>query len=106
MKMALVVYSTDAEALWNGFRLGVFALKAGDQVKAFLFARGVECESHAVEPFNVKQMMQAFVDAGGEILACGTCLKLRNSHGTELCPLSTMKDLYELIRESDKVVSI
>ncbi|OGV44515.1 MAG: sulfur reduction protein DsrE [Lentisphaerae bacterium GWF2_57_35] len=104
--MALVVYSTDAEALWNGFRLGVFALKAGDQVKAFLFARGVECESHAVEPFNVKQMMQAFVDAGGEILACGTCLKLRNSHGTELCPLSTMKDLYELIRESDKVVSI
>jgi uncharacterized protein involved in oxidation of intracellular sulfur len=106
MKMGLLIYTTDAEALWNGFRLGVFALKAGDKVRAFLFARGVECENHTAEPFNVKQMMQTFVDEGGEILACGTCLKLRNSHGTELCPLSTMKDLHELILDSDKVVSI
>jgi uncharacterized protein involved in oxidation of intracellular sulfur len=106
MKLGLVVYSTDAEAVWNGFRLGVFALQAGDTVKAFLLARGVECEGLAAEPFNVKTMMQDFVNAGGEILACGTCLKLRNSQGSELCPLSTMKDLYELIRDSDKVVSI
>jgi uncharacterized protein involved in oxidation of intracellular sulfur len=106
MKLALVIYSTDAETLWNSFRLGVFALTAGDEVKAFLLAKGVECESHVTEPFNVKQMMQSFVDAGGEILACGTCLKLRNAHGSELCPLSTMKDLYELIRDCDKVISI
>jgi uncharacterized protein involved in oxidation of intracellular sulfur len=51
-------------------------------------------------------MMQSFVDGGGQILACGTCLKLRHSEGSELCPLSTMKDLYELIRDCDKVVSI
>ncbi len=106
MKLGLVIYSTDAETLWNGFRLGVFALNAGDKVKAFLLAKGVDCESHATEPFNVQQMMQSFVDAGGEILACGTCLKLRNSHGTDLCPLSTMQDLYELIKDSDKVISI
>ena len=53
----------------------------------------------------IKEMMQSFVDSGGRILACGTCLQLRNSQGTELCPLSTMKDLYELIRDCDKVVS-
>jgi uncharacterized protein involved in oxidation of intracellular sulfur len=106
MKLGLVIYSTDAETLWNGFRLGVFALKAGDKVKAFLLAKGVECESHTADPLNVKQMMQSFVDAGGEILACGTCLKLRNSQGTELCPLSTMKDLYELIKGSDKVITV
>jgi len=105
MKLGLVIYSTDAETLWNGFRLGVFALKQGDNVKAFLLAKGVECESHTTEPFNVKQMMQTFVDEGGTILACGTCLKLRNSQGTALCPLSTMKDLYELIRDCDKVVT-
>jgi sulfur relay (sulfurtransferase) complex TusBCD TusD component (DsrE family) len=39
------------------------------------------------------------------ILACGTCLKIRHSKGSELCPLSTMKDLYELIQESDKIIS-
>lgn len=106
MKLGLLIYSTDAEALWNGFRLGVFALQAGDTAKAFLFARGVECEQHTAEPFNVRQMMQTFVDKGGVIMACGTCLKLRNSPGTELCPLSTMQDLHELIRDADKLVSI
>ena len=50
--------------------------------------------------------MQEFVNTGGKILACGICLKIRNSEGTELCPLSTMKDLYDMINESDKVVTI
>lgn len=106
MKLGIVVYSTDAESLWNAFRLGVFALEQGDRVRAFLLARGVQCEQLEAEPFNVKQMMQSFADSGGEILACGTCLKLRHSRGSELCPLSTMKDLYEMIRDSDKVISI
>ncbi len=106
MKLALIIHATDAEILWNGFRLGLFARQAGDEVSAFLLARGVECEAHAAPPFNVKQMIQVFVDAGGKILACGTCLKLRHSEGSELCPLSTMKDLYELIRAADRVVTI
>jgi sulfur relay (sulfurtransferase) complex TusBCD TusD component (DsrE family) len=106
MKLGIVIYSTDGEAVWNAFRLGVFALKQGDTVKAFLLAKGVECERVDAAPFNVKEMMQSFVDGGGQILACGTCLKLRNSEGSELCPLSTTKELYEIIRDCDRVVSI
>jgi uncharacterized protein involved in oxidation of intracellular sulfur len=106
MKLGIVIYSTDAEAVWNAFRLGVFALKQRDIVAAFLLAKGVECEKLDAAPFNVKEMMQSFVDGGGRILACGTCLKLRNSQGSGLCPLSTMQDLYELIRDCDRVVSI
>lgn len=106
MKLGIVIYSTDAEAVWNAFRLGNFALKQGDQVKVFLLAQGVECEKLDSEKFKVKEQMQALVDQGGQILACGTCLKLRHAEGTELCPLSTMKDLYEIVRESDKVVTI
>lgn len=106
MKLGIIIYSTDAETVWNAFRLGVFSLKEGDKVKAFLLAKGVECENLIDDKFNVKEQMQLFVDNGGEILACGTCLKIRNSEGSELCPLSTMKDLYEVIRDSDKVVSI
>jgi uncharacterized protein involved in oxidation of intracellular sulfur len=105
MKLGIIIYTTDVETAWNGFRLGVFALKQGDQVKAFLMAKGVESEKLDTEQFKVAEQMQSFVDAGGEILACGTCLKLRHSEGTELCPLSTMKDLHDMIKESDKVVS-
>jgi uncharacterized protein involved in oxidation of intracellular sulfur len=44
-------------------------------------------------------------DNGGKILACGTCLKIRQQGADELCPLSTMQDLYELTRDSDKVLT-
>ena len=105
MKIALVVYSTDPETVWNAFRLGVFALLQKDSVTAFLLAGGVECESLHTEKFPVKTQMQAFANAGGNILASGTCLKLRQSNGSELCQLSTMQDLYELIRDSGRVLS-
>src|SRR3990167_4861296 len=105
MKLGIIIYSTDSETVWNGFRLGVFALKQGDQVKTFLLAKGVECEKLNTDQFKVTEQMQALVDNGGKILACGTCLKIRHSEGTELCPLSTMKDLHEIIKESDKVVT-
>lgn len=106
MKLGIVIYSDEAENIWNAFRLGVFALKQGDSVKTFLLAKGVECETLGTEKFNVTEQMQSYADAGGEILACGSCLKIRNSEGSEMCPLSTMQDLYDLINESDKVVSI
>jgi len=83
----------------------VFALKQGESVKTFLLAKGVESEKLIDEKFNVLEQMQSFVNEGGEIMACGTCLKIRNSEGSEICPLSTMKDLYEMIKDSDKVVS-
>lgn len=65
-----------------------------------------KCESFYTEQFPVKDQMQAFVDLGGTILGGGTCLKLRRSEGTELCPLSTLQDLYEMVRDSDRVLSL
>lgn len=105
MKLGIIIYSSDAETVWNAFRLGVFSLAENDSVSVFLLAQGVECESLDSEKFKVTEQMRLFLDKGGKILACGTCLKIRNSGGSELCPLSTMKDLYELIKQSDKVVS-
>lgn len=105
MKLGMIIHTTDPETAWNAFRLGVFALQQGDQVSAFLLAKGVECDHGTAAPFNVREQMETFVSAGGHIMACGTCLKIRNSGGSELCPLSTMRDLHELVRDSDKVVT-
>lgn len=105
MKLGIVIYSDDSETVWNAFRLGNLSLTKGDEVRAFLLAKGVECESLSTAQFDIPAEMQKFIAASGEILACGTCLKIRNSTGTELCPLSTMEDLYNLILHSDKVVS-
>ncbi len=105
MKIGMVIYSNDPETVWNAFRLGIFALKERDNVKAFLLAKGVESESLDTERFKVTGQIQSFVDNGGQIFACGTCLKIRQSEGSEMCPLSTMKDLYDIIKESDRIIT-
>jgi len=105
MKIELVIYSNDSETVWNAFRFGNFALKEGDEVKVFLLADGVECESLDMDKFKVTEQMQTLVDNGGEMFACGSCLKIRQSEGSEVCPLSTMKDLHEIVKESDKIVT-
>ena len=105
MKLGIIIHTNDAETAWNAFRLGVFALKQGDQVAAFLLAKGVECDQLTAAPFDVKAQMESFVTGGGQILACSTCFKIRNQGGLELCPLSTMKELYDLIQDSDKVIA-
>uniref|UniRef100_A0A7C2V7G1 Sulfur reduction protein DsrE n=1 Tax=Hydrogenobacter sp. TaxID=2152829 RepID=A0A7C2V7G1_9AQUI len=103
--MGIVIYSNDPEVVWNAFRFGNFALKAGDEVKVFLLAKGVESELLDTDHFKVKEQMESFVKNGGTIFACGTCLKIRDSQRSELCPVSTMKDMYELIKESDRIIT-
>ncbi|HEX7413119.1 MAG TPA: DsrE family protein [Bacteroidia bacterium] len=105
MKIAIVISTNDTETSWNAFRLANFTLTKKDTVKVFLLGKGVEAENTGTEKFDIKKQMESFVSAGGQILACGTCLKIRNSSGTELCPLSTMNDLYEIVKEADKVLT-
>ncbi len=106
MKLGLVIYSNDPGSVWNAFRFGNHAIKQHqDEVQVFLLGKGVEAESLDTEKFKITEQMQMLSDAGGKVLACGTCLKLRQSEGTEMCPLSTMNDLYQLVSECDKVLT-
>jgi len=105
MKLALVISQTDPEVVFNAFRLANFSRKEGDEVKVFLLGAGVELDRIDDPKFDARGQAEGFLQAGGEILACGSCLKLRNSEGSELCPLSTMKDLYTMVREADRVVT-
>ena len=65
----------------------------------------MECESLDTDKFKVTEQMQTFVNGGGEIFACGMCLKTRQLEGSEMCPSSTMKDMYEIVKESDKIIT-
>ena len=93
MKIGIIIYSNDSEKVWNAFRFGNFAINQKDEVKIFLLAKGVEAESFDTEKYNVTEQIKNFANSNGKIFACGTCLKIRISEGSETCPLSTMKDL-------------
>ena len=93
MKLGIVVYSGDSEAVWNAFRFGNFALAMGDKVKVFLLGKGVESESLDTDKFNVTEQRQTFVNSGGKIFACGTCLEIHQLEASEIYTVSTLKDI-------------
>ncbi len=105
MKIGLIISSNDAEACWNAFRFANFSLNNKDVVNIFLLGKGVEYEQISNEQFNIIEQAGKFLDGGGKIFACGTCLKQRNSAGSNLCPISTMKDMYKIVAESDKILT-
>lgn len=105
MRLGIIIYSVDAEVVWNVFRLANLSLAEKNDVKIFLVASGVEYESISTEKFNSIKLAQDFIEHGGKILACGTCLKLRQKDGSQLCPISNMKELYNLVKESDRVLT-
>jgi uncharacterized protein involved in oxidation of intracellular sulfur len=105
MKLGIIISQTEAETVFNALRLANYALKQGDAVRVFLLGQGVELDRIDDPRFKVREQAQAMLAAGGQFLACGTCLKIRESKGSELCPLSTLKDLYEVVRDSDRLVS-
>ncbi len=106
MKLGMVITQTDPETVFNALRLALYSLEQGDQVRIFLSGRGVEIDKIDDPKFDVKDQTQKVLDAGGEFLACGTCLQLRNSEGSEVCPLSTLKDHYEVVCDSDRLVTV
>ena len=105
MKTGIIISTNDAETCWNVFRFANFSLNNKDEVNIFLIGKGVEYEQISNEQFNVIEQAEKFQEMGGKIFACGICLKQRNSAGSNLCPISTMKDMYRIVSESDKILT-
>lgn len=105
IKLAVVISTNDAETVWNAFRIANYAAGEKDSVSVFLMGKGVEAQKIKDKDFNVQEMMGQFVENGGKILACGTCLRIREMDGTKQCPVSSLSEFYELIKSSDKVLS-
>jgi uncharacterized protein involved in oxidation of intracellular sulfur len=66
----------------------------------------VECEGLTHEKYNVGEQLRNYVNAGGEILACGTCIKSRHLESSlEVCPISTMVDCVNMVVWADRVLT-
>ena len=104
--LGIVLETNDPERAWNALRLGLTALETGHEVSIFLLGAGVEAEEITHETFDVRDRMKEFLDAGGDLQACGTCLELRNSEESAYCPMSTMSDLLGTVTTADRVLTI
>ena len=110
MKLAVVIYSGDAETVWNAFRMASAALAYDDEVVVFLLGKGVECVEINSLRYNVKEQMEIYKEHGGNIIGCGVCCETRQDEMPMLaknldCELGSMQDLYALVKDSDKVLT-
>ena len=106
MKLGVIVTQTDPETVFNALRLVEYSLKQGDSVRIFLSGRGVDIDKIDDPKFDVKGLAKKVLEAGCQFQACGTCINLREAKSSEICPLSTLKDHYEIVRDSDKLITV
>ena len=105
MKIGVIISSNDAENCWNALRYANFCLGQKDEVKVFFMGKGVEYQKISTDKLNTIEQAEKFLKSGGKLYACGTCIKSREQEASEMCPISTMKDMYDIVKESDKVVT-
>jgi len=105
MKIGVIISSNDAETCWNALRYANYALGQKDEVKVFFMGKGVEYQKISTDKFNTIEQADKLLKSGGKVYACGTCIKSREQEGSEMCPISTLKDMYEIVKESDKVLA-
>ncbi len=105
MKIGIIISTNDAETCWNALRYANYGLNQEYEVKVFLIGKGVEYQKVGLDRFNTQEEAEKFLNNGGKIYACGSCIKARGEKGSNLCPISTLKDLDEIIMKSDKVVT-
>ena len=86
-------------------RLANYLKKQGDTVNIFLLGKGVELENLIQESKDIDEQVKLFLDGGGSIPGCGTCLQSRKNDDPQICKLFSLKDLYELIRENAIVLT-
>ena len=70
MKLGIILQSNKQEHVWNTFRLGITALKAGHESEIFLMSEGSELESIPdSKDYDISAKVAEFKELKGEIYA-------------------------------------
>ena len=110
MRIAVIIYSNDSETVWNAFRFATTSLIYENQVNIFLLGKGVEAMTLSTLQFDILEQADLFRQNGGVIIGCGVCCENRKDEMPFLqqelrCDMGSMKDLYGLVADADKVMT-
>ncbi len=103
--LGIVLYSNDPETLWNALRLAIYSQTKGDSVVVFVLGKAMDVYMNDTSKFNIKSMSIQFLTKGGDIYACASCAKLRNTENVQYCTITSVADLYAIIKRSKQVLT-
>jgi uncharacterized protein involved in oxidation of intracellular sulfur len=103
--LGIVISSGDAETVWNALRLGIAAQSKGDSVVIFVINKAVDVFMKDTSKFDIPKTSFQFVSNGGDIYTCATCAKNRNTENIEMCTITSIYDLYAILKQSKKSIT-
>jgi peroxiredoxin family protein len=103
--MGIVISSGDVETVWNALRLAIAAQSKGDTVVVFVISKAVDVFMNDTSKFDILKTSQQFIMKGGDIFTCATCAKMRHTENVQMCTITSIYDLYEIVKRSKKVVT-
>lgn len=103
--MGIIISSGDAETVWNALRLGIAAQSKGDTVVIFVISKAVDVFIKDTSNFDIPKTSLQFVSKGGDIYTCATCAAMRHTDNVQMCTITSIFDLYEIVKRSKKVVT-
>lgn len=110
MRLAVIIYSGEAETVWNAFRLANSALGYDNEVTVFLLGKGVEYPTINSIKYNIKEQVDLFHEFGGKLMGCELCCESREDEMPLLredlqCEMGSMQNLYAIINEAEKIIT-
>lgn len=106
--LGIIIYSDDAETVWNAMRLAVYSQSKGDSVVVFVTGKGVDAymkTQNDSDIYNIQIISDKFLSNGGNIYACATCAKTRETEEIQSCTITSIADMYQIIMRSKKLVT-
>ena len=105
MKIGIMIETREPEKAWNGLRFAITAKKSGHETRVFLMSEGVEVNQIDHPTYDAANKLQDYLDLGGELMACGTCMESRGKEDGATCPMSSMLDFLQIVEWADKTVT-
>ncbi len=103
--LGIIISSGDAETVWNALRLATFSQSKGDTVVIFIVGKALDVYMHDTSKYKIEELCNKFAFNGGNIYACATCAKQRNTENVPSCTITSIVDMYEIIKRSKKVIT-
>ena len=106
--LGVIIFSDDVETAWNAIRLANYSQAQGDMVVIFVTGKGLDAfmlTQDEAEMYHIQSLSREFIVGGGAIYICATCAKVRGTDDVRYCTITSIADMYQIIKRSKKVIS-
>lgn len=103
--LGIVISSGDPETVWNALRLAIVSESKGDKVAIFVINKAVDVFINGDTKFDVFKLSRELVSKNVDIYTCATCAKRRNTENVNMCTITSMEDLYVIVKNSKIVLT-